>query len=316
MLTVGVRIAALAATAAISTGSVGRADTQVALRSATSLSRGLAEASRLDAADDGFAAFKARTFKEPFEGGVYIVNGDTPIEDDAALRRFYNREIVGEWKSLAFGVDLRNYAPAIALDAPGGVPTFWKPAERKALRYCVAVSSGPRYKAIVDAIETASAAWEAAADVDFEHVAALDAGCNVSTPGVVFDVRTVDVGGQYFARAFLPRHARARRNLLIDESSFHLIPGKLELVGILRHELGHVLSFRHEQTRPESGRCFEDNEWKPLTTYDAFSVMHYPQCTDVQNWGLQLTATDKLGAACLYGPAAGVPFVKSRCITI
>jgi hypothetical protein len=123
---------------------------------------------------------------------------------------------------------------------------------------------------------------------------------------VLFDVRPVDVNEEYIARAFFPNEPRASRNVLIDESAFNLDPnGKLTLVGVLRHELGHALGWRHEHTRPESGTCFEDQDWRPLTTYDAFSVMHYPQCNGAGDWTLDLTAKDKSGAACVYGPAAG-----------
>ena len=122
----------------------------------------------------------------------------------------------------------------------------------------------------------------------------------------MFDIRPVDVEGQYLARAFFPNEERAERNLLIDESSFHLdADGALQLVGILRHELGHTLGWRHEHTRPESGTCFEDNNWRPLTDYDRFSVMHYPQCNGGADWSLKLTYLDKNGAACVYGAAPG-----------
>src|SRR5213075_1563217 len=101
-------------------------------------------------------------------------------------------------------------------------------------------------------------------NVDFIHVAAQDSNCTATNTAVVFDVRPVNVNGQYLARSFFPNEPRSARNVLIDESSFALDPGgKLQLVGILRHELGHTLGARHEHTRPESGTCFEDSDWHP-----------------------------------------------------
>jgi hypothetical protein len=163
-------------------------------------------------------------------------------------------------------------------------------------------------------MEEATGAWEAVSLVDFVHVAAEDTRCSASNASVVFDVRPVNVGGQYLARAFFPNESRPARNVLIDDTSFGLDPnGKLQLVGILRHELGHTLGLRHEHTRPESGTCFEDTDWRPLTKYDAFSVMHYPQCNGGGDWSLELTDNDQLGVACLYGGASGTSFDPSVC---
>jgi hypothetical protein len=118
----------------------------------------------------------------------------------------------------------------------------------------------------------------------------------------------------YLARAFFPGDARPSRNILIDDSAFNLNPNdKLTLVGILRHELGHTLGFRHEHTRPNAGTCFEDNNWRPLTSYDAFSTMHYPQCNGGGDWSLELTAKDESGAACLYGAAPGFQIDSNIC---
>ena len=129
---------------------------------------------------------------------------------------------------------------------------------------------------MVSDVQSAGGAWEAVAAVDFIHVAGEDDSCTASNPNVVFDVRPVNVNGQYLARAFFPDEPRSTRNVLVDNSSFQLDPnGKLTLQGILRHELGHTIGFRHEHTRPDSGACFEDNNWRPLTSYDAYPFQHF-----------------------------------------
>ena len=39
-------------------------------------------------AGESFEEFEANTYREPWDGGVYIVNGDTPIVDEKALYEF------------------------------------------------------------------------------------------------------------------------------------------------------------------------------------------------------------------------------------
>jgi hypothetical protein len=106
-------------------------------------------------------------------------------------------------------------------------------------------------------------------------------------------------GQSYTARAFFPNSSRSGRNVLIDSSAFGNL-GVWTLTGVLRHELGHTLGFRHEHTRLSSTGCYEDASWRALTNYDSSSVMHYPQCKGTQTGDLVLTASDKSGARSLY----------------
>lgn len=287
-----------------------------ALRKGLNQSQALALLSRQRAVDDGFAAFRDKTYREPFAGGVYIVNGDTPVLDEKELREFYDREVAKEWKSARFGVPIGDPSVALIVDAPGGTPNFWDAAMKKNLSYCISRTFGPDYTRVAAALKAATQAWEAVSDVRYVYRADLDGQCDATTPDVVFDVRPVDVGGTYLARAFFPRSPRPQRNVLIDRTGLALPPGKLTLEGILRHELGHTLSFRHEHTRPEAGKCYEDKDWKPLTSYDGFSVMHYPQCKGLGDWSLTLTDKDKTGAACLYGAAPGFTLAPDACTKI
>lgn len=270
-------------------------EVQTALKEAT-------ERDRVQYAGLSFEDFKKSqaVYKEPFEGGKYIVNGDTPIVDEKQLREFFEKK-----------VKLPPPPPppptALIVHSISGIDAVWNQEIKRKLAYCVSRPGfGPQYDAVVSDMAAATGAWEQVAAVDFTHDATQDNQCNASNQAVVFDVRGVDVGGEYLARAFFPNEPRSARNVLIDKTALNLAADeKPQLVGILRHELGHSLGFRHEHTRPNSGRCFEDTDWTVLTEYDPYSVMHYPQCNGRGDWSLTLTDRDNSGAACLYGPASG-----------
>ena len=126
-----------------------------------------------------------------------------------------------------------------------------------------------------------------------------DASCTTRNNSVVFSVEPTKTQ-QYIARAFFPSTPKNGRNILVNARSLQT-SGSWTPTNILGHELGHVLGFRHEHTRPEAGTCFEDNNWRALTPYDSASIMHYPQCNGTSS-NLSMTNTDRQGVAALYGP--------------
>jgi len=217
------------------------------------------------------------------EYGVYVANGDEAFEGEAQLREFYEASIK---------------PGALAIYRTGGADVKWNASQAVNLTYCVSTKFGSNYSAVVNAMTSAAGAWEAAARVNFIHLSQFDGDCTARQNGVLFDVNPVN-SQQYLARAFFPNSSRRSRNVLIANSSFGNIK-PWSLTGVLRHELGHTIGFRHEHTRPEAGTCFEDNQWRALTPYDSSSVMHYPQCNGTNNGDLVLTSLDKSGAASAY----------------
>jgi hypothetical protein len=236
-----------------------------------------------------YEEFKATVYQEP-DTGVWIVDGDTPIEDERGLRDFYYKHI---------------QQGALAIGTSGGIDVKWDSTKQVNITYCVSSTFGANYNKVVTSMANAAGAWQAAANIKFVHLSQYDNSCTASQAGVVFDVRPVS-GQQYLARAFFPNNSRSSRNVLIDSSSFGNL-GQWTLDGILRHELGHVLGFRHEHTRSNAGTCFEDNNFRGVTEYDSNSVMHYPHCNGTNQGDLILTEKDKVGIASVYGPPGGQP---------
>lgn len=239
-----------------------------------------------------FEEFAARVPRERGTG-FYIVEGDLPVYSLEELRAYYEEHV----RDGALTVYTTSNTHHV----------LWPESQRQNLSYCVSTAFGTHHGAVVQAMAAASAEWEAPTGVNFVYRGDQDGNCTASNTNVLFDVNPVDSlaveGEEYLARAFFPNAARSERNVLIDWDSFgDLTPWTL--TGVLRHELGHVMGFRHEQLRPEaSGYCSEllPSEWTAVTAYDAASVMHYPQCHGTNAGDLVLTQRDIEGAAIAYG---------------
>jgi hypothetical protein len=242
--------------------------------------------------------FQDQAYHEP--GGVYIVNGDEPAETLDQLHDYY----LDYRRSVEAADGIGSIQQGLAVNRVSGRDDRWSASAALNITYCVTRSgagafSTSEYNAVVSAMNGAAGAWEGAARVNFVHSSGQDGSCSRNNSSVVFNVRRV-CSGQFLASAFFPSSSRRNRQLSIDCTSFGTIT-PWTLTGILRHELGHTIGFRHEHTRPESGTCFEDSNWRGLTTYDSSSVMHYPQCNGTQAGDLVLTTRDRSGAASLYG---------------
>jgi hypothetical protein len=149
---------------------------------------------------------------------------------------------------------------------------------------------------VAEDMKAATAAWEAACGgcgVDFVYKPEHDAA--PSPAKTVFVVRH-NPNGPYIAAAFFPNYLPERRILNVTPSYFTT---SFSRVGVMRHELGHTLGYRHEHIVGIPGCNREGNDWIPLTEYDPKSVMHY-FCGGAGTMELELTDLDKTGHRKLY----------------
>jgi hypothetical protein len=159
--------------------------------------------------------------------------------------------------------------------------------------------STAEFNTVKEAMYEATREWEQTCGVAFRHV--IDQDGNADPKGVLFTVRKVDVKGQFIATAFFPNEPAHKRHVVIDPSFFST---SFSRAGVLRHELGHVLGFRHEHIRSEApAACPKEPLYDTikLSDYDPRSVMHY-FCGNVGDKELRITPKDVAAAQLVYGP--------------
>ena len=229
----------------------------------------------------------------PRVGEYYVVEGDI---------RMTESELTAYLAASAAGDEPTRRTPELLVNLHGGRPDFYPVGDARKLTYVVDRSSfntPARYTEAVQAMKAATDEWEAVCGdcgIDFNHLEKFDA--NPTSAKANFTVRMLDAGGEFIAAAFFPHDPPARRTVDIDPSFYSTTFDK---VGVLRHELGHVLGYRHEHIRGIPGCFREDKQWQPLTPYDPHSVMHY-FCGGAGSLKLEISPTDRAGHHRLYDP--------------
>jgi hypothetical protein len=209
------------------------------------------------------------------------------------------------------GIDLdsvevmRQHLELIVLERNGEVEKW---PSGSILTYAVVRSSFASETNFMDVVEwmaRATTDWESACGIRFEHRPAYDTGALHYSSGIPVEVRFVVVLDDNirpaFATSFFPRDPQNHQLRL--SSAYFTDKCYYDRVGVLRHELGHIMGFRHEHAHKDAPRaCWPSEEpiaGAGLTSYDSRSVMHY-LCGNVGTKELAITELDRLGAVMVY----------------
>lgn len=240
---------------------------------------------------------------------LYVAEGDTLLDEQqleiyADVRQKENeaREAAKKADEKGFGSSKLEVSHGLVAMTRNGKVLRWAPGT--VLSYRVARSTFDReehYKLVVQNMRKATQEWECTCGVNFEHRSKLDSRSGTGREGCLFVVYQIDVGGTVIASAFFPSDPPERRRVLVDPSYYTT---SFDRVGVFRHELGHVLGFRHEHIRNEAPPvCPNEPLWdtQVLSVYDPKSVMHY-FCGGVGKHTLSISDLDRKGARMVYGP--------------
>lgn len=260
-----------------------------------------------------FQRAKLRARKVVFSGKtLFVLEGDLLL-DEMQLAAYAQRKDRGDEDVPIAEMNVGSTTAKLLGISREGKMLRWKPGY--VLSYYVAKETFPedsKYRAVRENVRTATENWMAICGIEFQYRGELDTDQGKRSGSAVFSVVHQDVNGVFIAAAFFPDDPPERRVVVIDPSYF-ASNLRFDRVGVLRHELGHVLGFRHEHIRSGApagcpGEPLFDTI--DLTKYDPKSVMHY-FCGDVGSTELAITQVDVDGAQRLYGlPLSAYSFVS------
>ncbi|MCK1668883.1 MULTISPECIES: hypothetical protein [unclassified Bradyrhizobium] len=249
-------------------------------------------------------ALVATLIEVPPGSGRYLVEGDILLS---------RSELETYLKGLRTPQANQVSSDELIVNVFGGRLDYLAAPARRRMTYHVQANTFPSVAAARTAEENfrkAAVEWQEACPecaISFVELSQAEVSSgNVPT----FVVKYENVAGGPIARAFFPSSPNDDRQVVIFPGYFDPAMG-FDPVGVLRHEIGHILGYRHEHIRNIPGCFTEGNSYKPLTPYTPNSVMHY-FCGGAGSLDLTIRDSDKRGHRCLYLTGAPCPQTVAR----
>lgn len=250
----------------------------------------------------------------------YLVEGDIRYNEDELLRYYLRNDSIFKPSS---DDNLNQIKLVIGLNPDRTFDIMPNPRELTYAIWKESFSSKIQYRQVKKNFKEAAQQWSGILDnkVQLNHLEHLDTIKNKKKfkNKVSFYIRYSNHNNsspKFVASAFFPSTDKQDRNVEVTSKYFIT---NYDKIGVFRHEIGHILGFRHEHNRDSSPiacqscrscnecnictkctRCLEQKKRiVPLTTYDSVSVMHY-YCGGYGNKKLTFSQKDIEGAQCIY----------------
>jgi hypothetical protein len=192
----------------------------------------------------------------------------------------------------------------LKVDEKYGILNYWRVQRDRKMTYALDGKSFPKtsdYYAVQKAFVAAAADWVATCrecGISFDYRWALDWKDPVPSTNLTFVISRRKSDGAFVALSFFPDQPTEQRVVHVDDSFQTTIH---DPVGIFRHEIGHILGYRHERPDdPTSGCALENGSWFPITEAPDESVMQYTCGTTGKPRTFKITDSDRIGHRQLY----------------
>lgn len=256
---------------------------------------------------DPFTLFK-QTLKE--ENGRYLFKGYWLAED--ALHAEWTKVLDPHRTKKSSGADdasttvspLPHPDLSLNINTVNGQLDYWSRPEDRILTYAIdrTAFTPHQYSLLRKDMKEAASDWEQACPhcgIRFVHQPEWDAAPDADKVRFIVRYDAIDPSGT-IARSFFPSSAKEMRQIVVTPLFFSN-EHEFSRAGMLRHQLGHALGYRHAHISPLAGPdCPREDRSFLGAKYDPNSVMHY-MCGGGGTKEMKLSPLDIASHQLLYG---------------